>query len=95
MMRSLYSVVLVMVGLASVPAMAGTDLLPQAGESLVGHEQLASARHEDTLLDIARQLNLGYEEIKQRKSGCRYLDSRRRTRWLLVPKRRLLPRRPA
>lgn len=51
------------------PAAAGTYLLPAPGESLVGHEQLASARYQDTLLDIARQYNLGYEDIKLANPG--------------------------
>lgn len=68
MMRSRL-IILAMTWVASSPVVAGTYLLPQAGESLVGHEQLASARHEDTLLDIARQYNLGYEDIKLANPG--------------------------
>lgn len=38
-------------------------LLPPDGSDVVGQVQVTEARYEDTLLDIARRYNLGYEEI--------------------------------
>ncbi|MGH8454219.1 MAG: L,D-transpeptidase family protein [Nevskiales bacterium] len=55
--------------LASGPVGAATYLLPAPENSLIGHEQLASARYEDTLLDIARRYDLGYEDIKLANPG--------------------------
>lgn len=37
--------------------------LPLPGESLVGRERMVLARHEDTLVDIARANDLGFDEI--------------------------------
>lgn len=37
--------------------------LPPEGTDVVGKIQVTTARHEDTLLDIARRYDLGYEEI--------------------------------
>ncbi|MFQ5355567.1 MAG: L,D-transpeptidase family protein [Mariprofundaceae bacterium] len=37
--------------------------LPPPGENLVGNMQTVSTRYEDTLLDIARRFDLGYEDI--------------------------------
>jgi L,D-transpeptidase ErfK/SrfK len=51
------------------PVVAATYLLPAPEDSLIGHEQLASARYEETLLDIARRYNLGYEDIKLANPG--------------------------
>ncbi len=50
---------------ASLHGLAPSDrfLLPPQGVDIVGNVQITAARHEDTLLDIARRYNLGYEEI--------------------------------
>ncbi|HXG29411.1 MAG TPA: L,D-transpeptidase family protein [Nevskiales bacterium] len=58
-----------LLALAVSPAYAATYLLPAPDEALIGHEQLASARYEETLLDIARRYNLGYEDIKLANPG--------------------------
>ena len=49
----------------SAPPSSPSDsfLLPPEGTDVVGIVQVASARHEDTLSDIARRYDLGYEEI--------------------------------
>ncbi|MGI9320887.1 MAG: L,D-transpeptidase family protein [Thiogranum sp.] len=46
-----------------VPAPTDRFLLPPEGVDIVGNVQVTAARHEDTLLDIARRYDLGYEEI--------------------------------
>lgn len=43
--------------------------LPPPGEDLVGAEQMVLARHEDTLVDIARRHDLGFEEIVIANAG--------------------------
>jgi len=48
---------------APEPTPSDRFLLPPQGTDLVGLVQVTSARHEDTLLDIARRYDLGYEEI--------------------------------
>jgi L,D-transpeptidase ErfK/SrfK len=39
------------------------------GQDVVGHLQVTFARHEDTLTDIARRFNIGYEEIIRANPG--------------------------
>lgn len=71
-------------------AAAETLMQPAAGSDLVGEPRAVAARHEDTLIDIARRHSLGYEEIVNANPG---VDP-----WLPgagveidLPKRRLLP----
>lgn len=44
-------------------ARAETFVLPPAGVNVVGNIQTVYARHEDTLSDIARRYNIGYDEV--------------------------------
>jgi len=67
--------------------------LPVDGGDLIGDPRSTFARHEDTLIDIAREHGLGYEEIVNANPG---VDP-----WLPgagvsveLPKRRLLPMAP-
>ena len=55
----------------SSPAPAPSDrfLLPSEGSDIVGHLQVATSRYEDTLSDIARRYDLGYEEIVAANPG--------------------------
>lgn len=48
---------------------AETLPLPPEGVDVVGQPRKVTARHEDTLLDIARRHGLGYEEIVQANPG--------------------------
>lgn len=50
-------------------ARASTYLLPPAGDNMVGAIQSVTARHEDTLSDIARQYDLGYDQITAANPG--------------------------
>lgn len=47
----------------SLPTLADTFPLPPPGTDVVGDLRVVMARQEDTLLDIARRYNLGYNEI--------------------------------
>ncbi|NCF82789.1 MAG: L,D-transpeptidase family protein [Proteobacteria bacterium] len=51
------------------PALGSTFWLPREGDSVVGHLQGAVAASEDTLLDIGRRFNVGYEELKLANPG--------------------------
>lgn len=51
------------------PALGSTFWLPREGDSVVGHLQGAVAAPEDTLLDIGRRFNVGYEELKLANPG--------------------------
>lgn len=51
-----------------VPLSGDRFVIPQGG-NVVGEVQVVRARYEDTLFDIARQYNLGYEEITQANPG--------------------------
>jgi len=46
------------------PAAADSFPLPPAGQDVVGWEGTAIAQYEDTLADLARQFQLGHEEIR-------------------------------
>ena len=76
-------------GMASAEQFA----LPADGSDVIGETLTAEADASDTLLDIARRHNLGYEEITNANPG---VDA-----WLpgagtvvVVPRQRLLPRAP-
>ena len=58
-------------GLAVVAVSAGAETLPvpPSDVDLVGQVRVVVARHEDTLLDIARRGGLGYTEIKMANRG--------------------------
>lgn len=51
------------------PLRAETYWLPREGDSVIGHLQGAVAAQEDTLLDIGRRFNVGYEELKLANPG--------------------------
>ena len=55
----------------SAPPSVPSDrfLLPPAGTDVIGIVQIASARQQDTLSDIARRYDLGYEEIVAANPG--------------------------
>ncbi|UTW14428.1 L,D-transpeptidase family protein [Marinobacterium rhizophilum] len=55
--------------LSSLPVSAETFALPPPGQDLVGEVRITRARQSDTLLDIARVFNLGYEEIVRANPG--------------------------
>lgn len=72
---------------------AETVSLPPSDVDLVGQVRVVAARHEDTLLDIARRGGLGYTEIKMANRG---LDP-----WMpgegvqvVLPTRHILPQAP-
>ncbi|NIM29570.1 MAG: L,D-transpeptidase family protein [Gammaproteobacteria bacterium] len=50
-------------------ARADTFWLPGDGDAVVGHLQGAIATQEDTLLDIGRRFNVGFEELKLANPG--------------------------
>lgn len=52
-----------------VPACAGSYPLPNAGNNLVGKIQYIEAKTQDTLLDIARKYDLGFNEITAANPG--------------------------
>lgn len=55
--------------LICTPASADTFLLPPQGNDIVGKIRSVDSRYEDTLLDIARRFDLGYNEIVIANSG--------------------------
>jgi L,D-transpeptidase ErfK/SrfK len=74
-------------------AVAEQFVLPQNGDTVLGHVNTTIARHEDTLLDIGRRYGVGYEEIIAANPG---IDP-----WLpgdgteiLIPSRFILPDAP-
>lgn len=71
-------------------AMAATYPLPPPGDSVIGELQWVAARHEDTLLDIARRFDLGYDEIRLANPGVDPWLPGAGTR-VLLPTRYVLP----
>jgi len=88
------NVLLVLAGLLVAGHVAAESyVLSAEGGDLIGEPRVTEARHEDTLIDIAREHGLGYEEILNANPG---VDP-----WLPgegvpieLPKRRLLPMAP-
>lgn len=77
---------------AMFPAPSGAEVfnIPAPGAELIGEIQYTKARHEDTLLDVAREFSLGQDEIVMANPTV--------DRWLpgegtevLVPRRFVLP----
>lgn len=64
--------------------------LPEDGSNVVGSDTTITARYSDTLLDIARQFSLGYEEIIRANPGVDLWIPGERTR-IFLPGRRILP----
>ncbi|MHB8367326.1 MAG: L,D-transpeptidase family protein, partial [Acidithiobacillus sp.] len=55
--------------LLSSSAFAAEFPLPAVGSNMVGQLQVVIARHQDTLLDIARHYDVGYNEIRAANPG--------------------------
>lgn len=66
---SLTGRVLMLAVAGSASLLADTFPLPKPGDDVVGTVRSVEARHEDTLLDLARFNNLGYEEIELANPG--------------------------
>lgn len=64
--------------------------LPEDGSNVVGDDTTTIARHSDTLLDIARQYGLGYEEIIRSNSDVDLWIPGEGTQ-VFLPGRRILP----
>ncbi len=82
--------ILVTAAVCSPPGRGETFVLPPVDVDLVGATRLVEARHEDTLLDIARRFDVGQDEMVLANAGV--------DRWLpgegaraLVPTRYILP----
>ncbi|MDD3650953.1 L,D-transpeptidase family protein [Immundisolibacter sp.] len=58
-----------LLGALALHARADTVPLPPSDVDLIGQVKVVTARHEDTLLDIARRGGLGYTEIKMANRG--------------------------
>jgi L,D-transpeptidase ErfK/SrfK len=55
--------------LVTAPAFADQYVITPESGDLVGEARSTEARHEDTLIDIAREYNLGYDEIVNANPG--------------------------
>ena len=79
--------------LFSSTALAAEFSLPAPGSNMVGQLQVVIARHQDTLLDIARHYDVGYNEIRAANPGVDPWLPGAGTR-VLVPTQYILPPRP-
>ncbi|MCP8686205.1 L,D-transpeptidase family protein [Marinobacterium sedimentorum] len=75
--RVLRAILALVSALACTLTSAETFVLPPPDQDLVGEVRITRARQADTLLDIARAFNLGYEEIVRANPGV--------DRWLPGP----------
>jgi L,D-transpeptidase ErfK/SrfK len=77
------------------PLNAGAETvpLPPADVDLIGQVRVVGARHEDTLLDIARRGGLGYNEIRMANRGVDPWMPGEGTR-VTLPTQRILPKAP-
>jgi L,D-transpeptidase ErfK/SrfK len=73
-----------------VPAWGAVYELPADGSSVVGTDERIKSTYNDTLLDIARRYNLGYEEIIRANPGVDMWLPGEGTE-ILLPGRRILP----
>lgn len=88
MIRSI-AAVLASLGLASGAA-AATFVLPPEGTDLVGVPVWVHTRYEDTLLDVARDYSVGYEEVQRANPGVDTWIPGDGTR-VMLPTRYVLP----
>ena len=79
--------------LLSSTALAAEFSLPAPGSNMVGQLQVVIARHQDTLLDIARHYDVGYNEIRAANPGVDPWLPGAGTR-VLVPTQYILPPKP-
>jgi L,D-transpeptidase ErfK/SrfK len=93
----LKSVVMAMLGALALGASpivgAATYLLPEGSDAVIGEVQYATARHEDTLLDIGRRYGVGYEEIVAANPGVDPWLPGEGTQ-VLIPSQYILPKGP-
>ncbi len=79
--------------LHTVILLADTYIAPPEGEDLIGRIQQTQTKHEDTLLDVARQFDLGQNEILLANPGVDRWIPGEKTR-VLLPTRFILPNAP-
>ena len=68
-MKQALFVILLISAFVTLPVSARSYLLPLDGDNVVGHVQFKSIKDGETLLDIARQYNVGYNEIVAANPG--------------------------
>ena len=78
---------------ATHPVQAAVFRLPAPDEDVIGMLQYTETRHTDTLSDIARRYDLGYEEIRQANPGVDPWLPGSGTR-VVLPTRYILPDAP-
>lgn len=78
---------------ATAPALAETFDLPPVGGDVLGEIRVVVAKASDTLLDIARQYDLGYQEITAANPGVDPWLPRAGT-YIIVPTQFVLPDAP-
>jgi L,D-transpeptidase ErfK/SrfK len=77
----------------SLPVSATTFVLNEADSNVVGHNMVVYSRAEDTLLDIARQFDLGYRDITDANPEVDAWLPGENTR-VIIPSRFILPDAP-
>lgn len=87
--RSVLALVLA-VAIFTQPCRATVFELPPDGSTVIGVDTTMTSRYEDTLLDIARQYSLGYDEIIRANPGVDMWLPGEGTQ-IFLPGRRLLP----
>jgi len=74
----------------SAPSDAGVFTLQEDGSAVIGADTTVTTHYEDTLLDLARQYSLGYDEIIRANPGVdMWLPGEGRQ--IVLPGRRILP----
>ncbi|MEW5791253.1 MAG: L,D-transpeptidase family protein [Pseudomonadota bacterium] len=77
----------------AVPGVADTFALPPPGDDVIGKPRVVVTRERDTLLDIARAYDLGYEEIVRANPGVDPWLPKPGTR-IILPTQFILPKAP-
>src|SRR3984885_7159927 len=77
-------------GLRTLPSGATVFELPTDGSAVIGADAVITTHYQDTLLDIARQYSLGYDEIIRANPGVDMWLPGEGTQ-IVLPGRRILP----
>lgn len=90
MSRFLHILFVCLILLAPVTAATETFLLPAADSNIIGELRYATTRDEETLVDIAREFDLGYDQIIKANPGVNRWIPGEGTR-VIIPHRYVLP----
>jgi L,D-transpeptidase ErfK/SrfK len=92
MMRCFVKLVCILGALFSINTASALEFrLPSAGSNIVGYVQTATARSGETLGNVGRRYDIGYDEMAEANPHIRYHTKMRRGTKVIVPSQFILP----